>query len=471
MELSKLNSEQIKYVLFHLKQHVVLPDESDFVFLEDVNPIPDGITSKIIFILSTNTIISSRKVTHLNKEIPILFPVKNSEEFFTIDDKKNLIFNFDLLKASFYILSGYQEIKRDLELDHHNRFKYSNSIQYKFGCIGIPIVNYYFDIIINGFEQFFKLKGAKIKRYRLFDSFGFFLSHDVDRVEFHHIREVAYKLKQILGLAPLYYGKQTTIKLFFKGLFSKIYLNNIDPWWNFNKLISIEKELGIRSAFYFLKNRNIKQDSRYSINSKEIKALINQLVSNNFEVGVHGTYNSYNNQSFLSSEFDEFKAYTNHQPFGIRQHFLRFSTPNTFKYQSQAGFLYDTSLGFAEKEGFRNGYCYPFKPYDFISNKMLDIWEIPLNLMEATLLDYQNKEYSLIEEASSALINEVRKFGGIYSLLWHNCRLDENKYPGITEFYFALLASIVKEGESINGVQLLRKIQTNFLGEEIIKQV
>jgi len=38
--------------------------------------------------------------------------------------------------------------------------------------------------------------------------------------------------------------------------------------------------------------------------------------------------------------------------YGCRQHFLKFEVPATWRIQEKAGFLYDTSLTFADHDGF-----------------------------------------------------------------------------------------------------------------------
>ena len=49
---------------------------------------------------------------------------------------------------------------------------------------------------------------------------------------------------------------------------------------------------------------------------------------------------------------------------GYRNHYLRFKLPETWKYLADAGFEYDTTLGYSNALGYRNGMCHPFRPYD-----------------------------------------------------------------------------------------------------------
>ena len=74
---------------------------------------------------------------------------------------------------------------------------------------------------------------------------------------------------------------------------------------------------------------------------------------------------------------------------GYRNHYLRFKVPDTWELLSKAGFKYDTTFGYADCAGFRNGVCHPFRPYNINTGKQIDILEIPLIIMDRTLLrDY-----------------------------------------------------------------------------------
>jgi len=114
--------------------------------------------------------------------------------------------------------------------------------------------------------------------------------------------------------------------------------------------------------------------------------------------------------------------------YGCRQHYLRFRVPHTWRIQEQLGILYDTSMTFADHAGFRCGYCLPFRPFDLLENRVLNLWELPLTVMEGSL---QNKDYQKLSpeqayEQIVSLIEAVRKQSGIFVLLWHNSALDKS---------------------------------------------
>jgi hypothetical protein len=186
-----------------------------------------------------------------------------------------------------------------------------------------------------------------------------------------------------------------------------------------------------------------------------------------FEVGLHGTFRSVNEPDCLMRQKRELSRVLGHEPLGIRQHYLRFVHPQTFDIQSNAGLRYDTSLGFAEHDGYRNGYCLPFHPYDFECDRMMDIWEIPLVMMEVSVLRYRNSDFMVMQQAVDHYMAEARKFGGIFSLLWHNCRINEYEISGITVFYERLLKDIVgAEPEVVTGELLIQRMKNHLAASQ-----
>ena len=70
---------------------------------------------------------------------------------------------------------------------------------------------------------------------------------------------------------------------------------------------------------------------------------------------------------------------------GVRYHYLRCLYHETLPLVEKAGFAYDTSLAFAEHEGFRCGASFPFRPYGLDEERPLRLLELPLAVMDTTL--------------------------------------------------------------------------------------
>src|SRR5690554_721140 len=455
-----LSKNKIDYVLSHLQQHW-LPSqrvEEAFVFAASNRPGPEGLKAKIVFLLSEQEQPRPQTICFEGEELLVLYPLSSDSDPFELDAQGTLWFRHDFLSSAFYLLSGMQEqaAKRS---DAYGRFSYDESLQKRYSFVNKPLVNYYFELILMGFEAYCERHGFALQRRRLFERFGFLLSHDVDRVAYHHPRLIIYKMLQILGLKPSTESKRKNLKLCFLGL--RYQLNpgrGSDPWWNFDWMIDLEKRLGIRSTFFFLHKEDGRKNAWYAFESPKIKCLISELKQNKFEVGIHGTFKSVSDLQSLQNQQTALAKVYGQMPMGIRQHYLLFKHPTTFQIQEAAGLVYDSSLSFHDHDGYRNGYCYPFHPYDFEKDSAMKIWEIPLVMMEVSALQYRQLSYDEISKSVEGYIQEAQKFGGLFTLLWHNCRLNDDEYVGISKFYEDLLKHMVKLNPSaLTGVGLIER--------------
>jgi peptidoglycan/xylan/chitin deacetylase (PgdA/CDA1 family) len=454
-----LTSSQREYVYFHLRQWISFPNEllSKFVFLKTNQPVENA-SSKVIYRCSD----SSLDVNEIREidNVPILFPACEADTPFYFDQSGNLVFNHDLLKSIFYLLSGYQEYANKSSSDRLGRFNFQDSIQCKLDITHKPVVSYYFQWLADGLIEYGKRNGLPIKAKKLFDNFGFLLSHDIDSVDLYTFEYVAYKVKEILGLVKSPLSRSKNSQLFLSGLLKWIGLmKNDNPHWNFERLRQLERKYQFASTFYFLGEGIRHHDAYYSFQEQRLIALFKFLEAEGCEIGLHGTTQSGRDKEIMRTELEKLKRASGAEITGIRQHRLLWSHPPTAKIQSHVGFVYDTTLGFAAHEGFRNSYCYPFKLYDFENDKTIDIWEFPLVVMDVTLFAYQKYLPDKALEKCQELLSEVKKFNGLFTLLWHNSFFDEDTYPGVTQFYADLLALISEmKPESLLASDLAKRL-------------
>ena len=384
-------------------------------------------------------------------EIPLLFPCGEVKEWYSVEGK-DVVFHHDILKSAFYLLSGYQEF-HSTRIDSLGRFPWRSSIQWKLGITQKPVVNYYFDVILEAFGQFCSQNGLEFRK-RAPEDPVLFLSHDVDRIRKYTLRNLGYAALQLTGLRPGPAGFRPKLKNlgdYITGILSF----RKDPFWTFQEMTILEKRLHISSTWFFLEKTR-EDNSRYRFRSRKIVNLIRDLTVKGHEIALHGTLESSRDQGAMTGALERLNAVSDRPVTGIRQHFLRYRNPDTPLIQSAAGLGYDATLGFAEQIGFRNSYACPFKLYNFDAGEAMDIWQLPLNVMELTLLEYMGVKPASVPDAIEPLLSEVKKFSGVFSLLWHNCNLEEKTYPGIMEVYGEVLKGIMQSGfVSLNGRQTI----------------
>ena len=448
----RLSENEISYLLDHLEKHYSGPGIRDYL-VTGVSSLEEGAgtgnRNRSLYIPQSESPVDPDKVITIGK-IPVLFPCSEKKEWYSRDG--NMIrFHHDILKSAFFLLSGYQDYVNE-EPDAHGRFPWKSSVQHSLGITGIPVVNYYFDVILEAFEELCLETGLDFKRKEM-EGPVLFLSHDVDRIKKYSLRNTGYMGLRLLGLRPSSSGFARNIRAFFQYARGTLLMKK-DPYWNFDRLMDLEKKLGIRSTWYFLE-KTAADNSKYHFSDPGISGLIQKLESDGHEVGIHGTLESSEDQEEMTGAIRRLNEVCDRPVIGIRQHYLKYRFPLTPRLQSRAGLTYDATLGFAEHIGFRNSYAHPFRLYDFEHQKPFEIVQIPLAVMEVSLLEYMKVPHRQAIETIGPLVEEVTRFRGVFSLLWHNCQLDEEEYPGINRTYRELLEWITGRGfRSMTGQEL-----------------
>jgi peptidoglycan/xylan/chitin deacetylase (PgdA/CDA1 family) len=296
-----------------------------------------------------------------------------------------------------------------LFLDKYERFPYHLSNYRK---IFSPLVSRY--LLENGFKPEYP-DGKK---------FAVCLTHDIDITNEGYLRCAV-----------------NSVKSTFRGNLSDavkypIYAINKKkhPYWNFHEIMKLEEKYGAKSSFYFLALEPREVDYTYDLQS--IRDDIRLIDAKGWEVGLHGGHESYKNLEDIVTKKRMIESILGKEVVGYRNHYLRFKVPDTWELLSKAGFKYDTTFGYADCVGFRNGMCHPFKPFNLNTGKQIDILEIPLVIMDNTLLkDYMRLDFEKAWELTKQLIDCVKQCRGVITVLWHNNSMQGEKL----QFYEKLL--------------------------------
>ncbi|KAA3609937.1 MAG: hypothetical protein D8M58_08155 [Calditrichaeota bacterium] len=426
----RLNQNKIDYVLFHLQHHFEVESFTNFLCFEDVPKKNNG--PLIVFPLSDQPIAK----TFFIEETAVLFPISDEKVFYTFDTNGNLIFKHDLLKSAFYLLSGYQEFL-PYKGDHLGRFTYSESIQKELNIAANPLVNVYFEIIINAVHEFCERHKISFKKKSFWpeNKFGLLLTHDVDRVDKWTFMEIKRRLKMLIRSGFTKYWSYLLEAL------SK-FKSGENPYWNFDWMKSLEKRLGFNSIWFFLPQGHKQIDAYYSFDEPRIQKLARLFQKNGDEIALHGTFNSRDNKGIMQENLDQVKELSGAEILASRQHWLSFKYPETLQILEKLDVKYDSSWGFAESYGWRNSYCLPFHPYDLENDRMMNIWELPLNAMDVSFFQYLGLSNQQVQNAFKEMIATCKKYNGLFVLLWHNSFFDETIYPGLTKLYEEILQDI-----------------------------
>ena len=180
--------------------------------------------------------------------------------------------------------------------------------------------------------------------------------------------------------------------------------------------MELEKKYNAKSTFYFWTASSDPRRFRYHI--EDIAGEIKTIAENGWEVGLHGGFYSYNDLEAVKREKSRLENALGREVIGYRNHYLRFQTPETWNILEKCGFQYDTTYGYTNAVGFRNGMCHPFRPYHPFRREWMDIYELPLNVMECAMYDYSKPRdaWKLIQP----LLEKAETNQGVLTVLWHN---------------------------------------------------
>lgn len=250
--------------------------------------------------------------------------------------------------------------------------------------------------------------------------FGVCLTHDIDFV---------------------YYPKLFTAKDIFRSLKLRGFKSSSksvsflvkNHYWNFRNIMALEEKYNAKSSFYFLALEN--GDLGFTFDVEDLGYEMVNIIDNGWEVGLHGGHEAYKNYTQMKKQKARLESILGKDVLGYRNHYLRFKVPDTWELLAKSGFKYDTTFGYADCAGFRNGMCHPFKPFNLNTGGEIGILEIPLTIMDCTLFEYMRLDIKGAWNLFRMLIKNVEKYNGILTILWHNTNMSGENL----KFYEAIL--------------------------------
>ena len=326
----------------------------------------------------------------------------------------------DIVAASFYMLTRWEETVIENK-DEHNRFLAIDSLAYKNNFLHRPIVNEYVEILYHILKSFGLDQIRKVRKYTTL------ATHDVDRPFLWD--STLGKIKSI-GASLLIRRNKEEIKLRAQNI-----VTGTDPFDTFDLLMDMSESIGEKAYFFFMAGGETEFDNFYQLGEQAVIDLIKRIKERNHCIGIHPSYNTYNNTEMLSSEIDALKMATGMEVTASRQHYLRFDTSSTWNNLEDADVRWDSTMGYPDEAGFRSGVCYTYPLYDIYNRKQLNLLEKPLIVMDATLLRYEKLQ---IEQALSRVENlqkEVHRYQGEFVFLWHNSSFNSQEWIGFDEVY------------------------------------
>tara|TARA_R110001583_G_scaffold58103_1_gene173439 strand:+ start:12394 stop:13689 length:1296 start_codon:yes stop_codon:yes gene_type:complete len=337
----------------------------------------------------------------LEKDIPIIYGSGK------LDISENeIICGIDIFASSFFMLTRWEEYVNTTR-DEHDRFPALESLAFKNDFLHRPLVNEYVEMLWN------MLLHLGFKEKRIEKKYELVLSHDID---FLFRGKVRWCYDILRDFKTKFNIKHTLCNIadFFSGN---------DPYDTFDYLMTVSENAPVKSHFYFMADNQSNYGTKFYLNNKPFLSIVNDIKKRGHVIGFHPGYKTYQNPEIWCAEK---LLLENKLGFPVdegRQHFLMMNIPKTLKIWDDANMKVDSSLGYADKNGFRCGTGDEFSLFDFRRREMLRLKERPLVVMDVTLFSLGE-----VGEMTTEVLNLMgvcRKYKMKFTVLFHNSSMRE----------------------------------------------
>ena len=347
---------------------------------------------------------------------------------------------YDIVTPAFVLLSRHEEYSCKVA-DAHGRFPYKGSLADKYNIVEIPLADEYAMWLRKTVEKYCP---GKIS----------FQPHIPKIVPTHDI-DLLYRFTSRFQALRSIFGRDLLINRSFEMVRKSLAEYRVWKRDNFKdpyilatlKSAEMEHAAGFGSVFFFKALKQDEEDASYDIQDARLCRVWQELWNEEAVFGLHGSYKSADEAGKLSLERERLESCLSYPKLSVthaRQHFLRVhfnGNPNSLDLWRQAGITDDYTLGFAERCGFRCGTCHPYPLYDVRHDRVTDIIEHPLIVMDGTLFDYMKLS---VEDAKDLVMRLKRRcfdVEGDFVILWHNHATTREFEPYYEEVYLPLVSS------------------------------
>lgn len=334
---------------------------------------------------------------------------------------------FDLLAMCFYCVSRYEEYL-PFAGDRYGRFPAVASLAHRCGFLQRPILNEW----AYEFGKKLQAKWPDLKWTK--PAFHFQLTYDIDMAWAYRHRP--WWRLWAGGAAQVLRGQ-------WSGLVERVQVlrgRAKDPFYVFAELEQLHNQYPSETLFFWLLGDPAKYDQNASVKRPEFQQLIRR-IAERYPIGIHPSFQSNRQPDRIAMEKQRLAEMTSTSIKRSRQHFLMLEFPTTYRRLIALGITDDYSMGYADQVGYRAGMAGPFPWYDLLAERATSLTIHPFAVMDVSLHLYLKLEPATALAKVQEMIDQVRQFGGTFSLLWHNSSFAEKiGWAGWAPIHEAILA-------------------------------
>jgi len=215
-----------------------------------------------------------------------------------------------------------------------------------------------------------------------------------------------------------------------------------DCWAGFDRYLEIEEGHG--ATFFVIPRKDYagrtvngaassKRACQYNLD--QLRPKLRRIISMGGEVGVHGI-DAWLDVDAGRQEHERVSQAIGTTELGVRMHWLFFNESSAV-ILDQAGFSYDTSVGYRETIGYRAGTTQAYRP-----PAVTKLLELPLHVMDTALFNPSYLDFSeeQAERSILGLLDKAERFGGALTINWHDRSIAPERLWD--DFYLKLLGEL-----------------------------
>jgi hypothetical protein len=347
------------------------------------------------------------------------FEVNDQNAFFRTEGD----LSFDIFAASFYLLSRYEEYLPHKK-DTYGRYAHENSLAVKENFLHLPLINLW----LEGFKKVLK---QKFPSFPIPDSqFQFLPTYDIDQA-WSYLHKSWWRNWGGL-LRSMVNGQWSMIKDRRKVLLHK----KPDPFDCYDWVDELHNNYGLKPTYFFhVAEEASGYDKNISPGDPHMQELIRQHAEK-YTIGVHPSWQSGDKPSLISKEIQTLEQVSGKKIQTSRQHYIRFTLPETFRLLIRAGIKKDYSMGYGSINGFRASVASPFYWYDLEKEEKTNLELYPFCFMDANSFFEQKFSAQQALDEMRHYRNIIQSVNGMMISIWHNNFLGTDQlFAGWKEVY------------------------------------
>lgn len=326
---------------------------------------------------------------------------------------RDIDFSFDMLAATFYMVSRYEEYLPHSE-DEHGRFTADQSVAVQAGFVEEPVVDQWATMLRNKLTERYPDIGLTPRTYRLVQTV------DIDAA-WCYLHKGTFRT--VTGLARDLFARHDITEV--RRRIRVLTGHEADPFDTFDYILEQWKKVpGGHMLFFALLADYDQFDKPSNYLNPHTRELLQHL-GDHAKVAIHPGYHTLEEPQKLDIETRRLDEILHRKITHSRYHFLRLQLPISYRILMHAGIKNDYTMGYFDVAGFRAGISVPYHFYDLDRDMETALKIHPFCVMDTTLQKYMKLRPEEALDTCNRLVAALRQVGGDYRFIVHNQNLCE----------------------------------------------